>query len=126
MAPMAVPATAGNRGWLSALLFSGMGTATFTAGSMGILASFIIDDLAISRAQFGFALAVVNVASALLSPTAGRLTDRIGGRTALVALFTVGAITFVILGITFGYVVLLIGALIGAFSQSSANPHFRL
>lgn len=119
---MAVPTTVKHRGWLSALLFSGMGMATFTAGSLGILASFIIDDLSISRARLGLALAVVNIASALLSPITGRVTDRIGGRTALVALFVVAAITFVILGFAFAYAVLLLGALVGSFSQSSANP----
>jgi predicted MFS family arabinose efflux permease len=119
---MAARTTLEHRGWLSALLFSGMGISTFTAGSMGILASFIIDDLSISRARLGFALAVVNVASALLSPIAGRVTDRIGGRTALVVLFAAATITFIILGVAFAYVVLLLGALAGSFSQSSANP----
>jgi len=119
---MAVPATVRNPGLLSTVLFAGMGTATFTAGSLGILASFIIDDLSISRAQFGIALAVVNVASALLSPVAGRFTDRIGGRAALVALFLVAAATFMILGVAFVYPALLVGALVGAFSQALANP----
>jgi predicted MFS family arabinose efflux permease len=99
-----------------------MGMATFTAGSLGILASFIIDDLSISRAQLGFALAVVNIAAALLSPVAGRVTDRIGGRAALMVLFVAAGTTFIVLGSAFAYVMLLVGAVVGAFSQSSANP----
>ena len=71
----------------SSLLFVAMGAATFTAASLGILATFIIDDLAISRAELGVVLAVVNIAAAVLSPVAGRITDRIGGKAAIVALF---------------------------------------
>ena len=71
----------------SSLLFVAMGAATFTAASIGILATFIIDDLSITRAELGVVLAVVNVAAAVLSPIAGRITDRIGGKAAIIALF---------------------------------------
>lgn len=106
----------------SSLLFTAMGMATFTAASLGILASFVIDDLSISRAQLGIVVAVVNVAAAVLSPLAGRVTDRIGGRTALLVLFIAAAVTFLILGTAIAYPMLLVGALAGAFSQASANP----
>jgi len=68
-----------------------MGAATFTASSIGILATFIIDDLSITRAELGIVLAVVNVAAAVLSPIAGRITDRIGGKAAIIALFVLAA-----------------------------------
>jgi len=103
-------------------LFTAMGMATFTAASLGILASFVIDDLGITRTQLGIAVAVVNVAAAALSPVAGRVTDRIGGRAALVVLFVTAAATFLILGTAVVYPMLLVGALAGAFSQASANP----
>ena len=66
------------------MLFVAMGAATFTTSSLGILATFIIDDLSISRAELGVVLAMVNVAAAVLSPVAGRVTDRIGGKGAIV------------------------------------------
>ncbi len=106
----------------SSLLFTAMGMATFTAASLGILASFVIDDLGITRTQLGVVLAVVNVAAAVLSPIAGRVTDRIGGRAALLVLFTTAGVTFLILGAAVAYPMLLVGALTGAFSQASANP----
>ena len=106
----------------SSLLFVAMGAATFTASSLGILATFIIDDLSISRAELGVVLAVVNIAAAVLSPVAGRITDRIGGKAAIVALFVIAGATFLLLGTAVGYVMLLAGALTGAFSQASANP----
>jgi len=104
------------------MLFVAMGAATFTAASLGILATFIIDDLSISRAELGGVLAVVNVASAVLSPVAGRITDRIGGKRAIVALFSIAGATFLLLGTAVGYTMLLLGALAGAFSQALANP----
>lgn len=110
------------RAVFSSLLFAAMGAATFTAASLGILATFIIDDLSISRAELGVVLAVVNVAAAVLSPIAGRMTDRIGGRKALIALFLSAGAAYAILGSASAYAMLLGGALVGAFSQAAANP----
>jgi MFS family permease len=104
------------------LLFIAMGAATFTAASLGILATFIIDDLSISRAELGLVLGIVNVAAGVLSPIAGRVTDRIGGKKALVALFVTAGATFLILGTAVAYAMLLVGALAGAFTQATANP----
>jgi len=106
----------------SSMLFVAMGAATFTASSLGLLATFIIDDLAITRAELGVVLGVVNVAAAVLSPVAGRITDRIGGKRAVVALFISAGVTFLLLGTAVAYAMLLLGALAGAFAQAAANP----
>ncbi len=119
---VANPMTGTRRVAFTSLLFVAMGAATFTAASIGFLATFIIDDLSISRAELGVVLAVVNIAAAVLSPLAGRITDRIGGKAAIVALFVLAGATFLFLGTAAGYVMLLVGALAGAFSQASANP----
>src|SRR5665811_1079348 len=58
----------------------------------------------------------------MLSPLAGRLTDRIGGKRAIIALFVIAGATFVLLGTAVAYAMLLVGALAGAFSQAAANP----
>lgn len=104
------------------MLFVAMAAATFTPASLGILATFIIDDLAISRAELGIVLGLVNVAAAVLSPAAGRITDRIGGKKAIIALFVTAGATFLILGTAVAYAVLFVGALTGAFAQATANP----
>ena len=114
--------TGPRRAAFNSMLFVAMGSATFTAASLGILATFIIEDLSITRAQLGVVLGVVNVAAAVLSPVAGRITDRIGGKRAIIALFTLAGATFLLLGTAVGYVMLLLGALAGAFSQATANP----
>ena len=104
------------------MLFIAMGVATFTPASLGILATFIIDDLSISRAELGIVLGLINVAAAVLSPIAGRVTDRIGGKKALIALFVSAGATFLVLGTAVAYAMLFVGALAGAFSQATANP----
>ncbi len=119
---MATPLLGTRRFAFGSLLFVAMGAATFTAASIGILATFIIDDLSISRAELGVVLAVVNVVAAVLSPVVGRITDRIGGKAAIIALFVIAGATFLLLGIAAGYVMLLAGSLTGAFSNAFANP----
>jgi len=106
----------------STMLVVAMAAATFASASLGILASFIIDDLGISRAQLGLALGVINVGGAVLSPVAGRITDRIGGKRAMIALFAASAATFLVFGFSFAYVMLIVGAVAAAFSQATANP----
>ena len=112
----------GRRAAFTSMLFAAMAAATFSAASLGILAPFVIDDLGITRAALGVVIAVINIAGALLSPIAGRVTDRVGGKAAIVALFLAAASTFVLFGIAPGYLVLLLGAIVGGFSQASANP----
>ena len=119
---MAPPQLASRRFGFSSLLLVAMAAATFTTTSLGILATFIIDDLSISRAELGGVIAVVNVAAAVLSPVVGRITDRIGGKAALIALFAIAGVTFLILGLAAGYLMLLTGALTGAVSNAFGNP----
>jgi MFS family permease len=119
---MATTMTRNRRIAFSTMLVIAMASATFAAASLGILASFIIDDLGITRAQLGIALGVINVGGAVLSPVAGRITDRIGGKRAMIALFVASAATFLIFGFAFAYVMLIVGAFAAAFSQATANP----
>lgn len=104
------------------LLASAMAASTFTAVSLGLVATFIIDDLGITRGQLGLVIAVIAVLGALLSPAAGWVADRLGGKTALVALFLISAATYAVFGVTVAYVMLLLGGLLGAVAEALANP----
>lgn len=105
-----------------ALLFTAMAAATFTINSLSVLASFIIDDLEITREQLGFAVSANVVLAAALSPSIGRVVDRIGGRLGLALLFFIGGAAFVLMGAAVAYWVLVLGAVIAAASQGSSNP----
>jgi MFS family permease len=110
------------RGVFTGLLFSTMGVGTFAALSLGIIAVVFIEDLAITRAQLGLVFAVNTVGAAVLSPFVGRVTDRIGGRGALVGVAFVSGAAFIVLGAASSLGVLIFGSMIGAIAQAGANP----
>lgn len=99
-----------------------MGVSTFTAASLGIVATFIIDDLNVSRATLGLVIAVNSGVAALLSPSAGRVTDRVGGKAALIGLFLITTVAFAMFGLASVVILLFAGAAVGAVAQSGANP----
>jgi predicted MFS family arabinose efflux permease len=99
-----------------------MAAATFTINSLSVLATFIIDDLSITREQLGYAVSANVVLAAVLSPWIGRVVDRIGGRAGLGLLFLIGGLAFVLMGAAVAYWVLVLGAVVAAASQGSSNP----
>jgi MFS family permease len=112
-----------DRRWaFTALLFSTMGVGTFIAASLGIIAVVFITDLGISRAQLGLVFAINTVGAAVLSPVVGRITDRIGGRAALIVVALTAAVSFLILGSAGSLIVLALGSAVGAISQAGSNP----
>ena len=105
-----------------ALLFSAMGFAILPAAALGILATFIIDDLSISRTTLGWVIAANVVLAAVLSPLSGRFTDRIGGKAAVIAVLGLAAAGYFVFGIAPAVGVLFVAAAIAATAESGANP----
>jgi len=99
-----------------------MGVGTFIALPLGILAVVFVDDLGITRAQLGLVFAVNTVGAAVLSPFVGRITDRIGGRSALVVVAIAAAVAFLVLGAASSLGMLVAGSMIGAIAQAGSNP----
>ena len=104
------------------LLFTAMGAATLAAPSLGILATFIIDDLEISRSLLGWVIATNVVLAAVLSPFTGRFVDRIGGKAGLVSVFIIAAVAFAFFGFTPVVALLFLASAFSAVAQSGANP----
>jgi MFS family permease len=107
---------------LAALLFAAMGAGTFTLVATGILATFIIDDLGISRAQLGLVIGADSLFAAALSPFAGRLADHLGGKRSMVLVFVLAAAAYVGYGVAPAYALLFVGAFLGGTSDASCNP----
>lgn len=107
---------------LTALIFAGMGAGTFTIVSLGILASFIIDDLGITRAQLGLVIGADTLLAAAFSPYAGRIADRLGGRRSLIVLFLVAAVAWLVYSQAPVYGMMFAGALLGGLADASCNP----
>lgn len=99
-----------------------MGVATLLYSLIAVLASFIIDDLGISRAQLGLVVTSFSAVAAIASPVVGRATDAVGARAGMLAIFTLSGLGFLLFGIAPGVFGLMGAAMIVGISQALANP----
>lgn len=76
------------------ILVLAMVAATQIPAGLGIVASFIRDDLGISRTQVGALITTAIIVAAALSPVTGRVTDVLGGRRSIVVLFTAAGVAY--------------------------------
>jgi predicted MFS family arabinose efflux permease len=70
----------------------GMAVCTFLPYALGALGPFITDDLGITRTALGSLTTVMYAVGAVLSPVAGPLVDRFGGRRSLMVAFASGGL----------------------------------
>ena len=85
--------------------------------SIGILAPFLIDDLDISRTDLGVLVAVVAGVSALLSPVAGAIVDRIGDRGALLVVLGTGALSLALMAAAMTFVAMSLALVIAGLAR---------
>ncbi len=103
-----------------------MGAATLPMSVIGILATFIIEDLGITRATLGWIVATNVILAALVSPVSGRITDAIGGRKAVSLLFVCSAAAFIIFGTAPAVWVMFVASVAAAVAQAIGNPSTNL
>lgn len=120
--PRAAFDTTRRRVVFGALLLTAMGVATYPAAVLSVLATFLIDEFDITRAEVGLVATANIVVSASLSPLAGRVTDRVGGKRAFVFIFVLGAGGFLALASSPVYAVLLVAAIPAGLGQAAGNP----
>jgi predicted MFS family arabinose efflux permease len=104
------------------LLAAAMAAAIFPIVGIGVLASFIIHELGISRTQLGISITVASAMSALAAIALGRFLDRQGGRAALSAVFSLSALAMFGIAVAPGYGLLLVAAAVAGLAMGSANP----
>jgi predicted MFS family arabinose efflux permease len=109
------------------LVFPGTLLLTMTASAfqifaLAILASPIIDELDLSRAQVGLVGSVNTAVGALTSPMTGRLTDRIGPRRAVSMLLGFSALGMALLAWSPSVWWLVAAAAVGGIPQGWGNP----
>jgi MFS family permease len=118
--PSGAPAI--SRTAFTVLLAAAMAVATFAGPAFAVLARFIIDELAITRAEFGWIVASFSTAGALASPAIGRLTDSMGGRKALAAIFILGGLGMLSIASGPTYAWLIAAAVLAGLGQAFGNP----
>jgi predicted MFS family arabinose efflux permease len=104
------------------LLALAMGAASVVAFIIGTLAPFLIDDLGLSRASLGLLATGTIGLAAVLSPLAGHLVDRLGGRPMLALIFAVTAAGLGGMALAGTYAWLLGAAAVAGVAAALGNP----
>jgi predicted MFS family arabinose efflux permease len=89
---------------------------------LGVLAPFLTADLGLSRAQLGSLTTAFFAVGTVVSPFAGRLVDRVGGRATLLALFWVAAAGFAGMAAAAGYWTVLVAVGVAGIATALMNP----
>lgn len=106
----------------SPLLPGAMVAATLIYSMTSVLAPDLIDEFGFSKARLGWLLSLFSILSAALSPLAGRITDRIGSRSAMLIIFASTGLGFIFFSWGFGFYSLVGAASVIAIGQALANP----
>lgn len=107
---------------LSFVTASAMTIATFPIIAFSVLASDLIDEFEVTRAQVGLLVTATGLVGALTSPAFGRLTDRLGARRATIGVLMVGATTLIGLAVSPTYGLLVFAALATGLANGWGNP----
>ncbi|MGH8873944.1 MAG: MFS transporter [Acidimicrobiia bacterium] len=104
------------------LLTATMGVGTFALVVFGVLAGSLIDEFGIARWQLGALVTATSLVGAILSPTVGRLTDRLGGRGALLATLGSGGLALAAIAGAPSFVALVAAAALAGIAHAGINP----
>ncbi|MFI2352071.1 MFS transporter [Streptomyces sp. NPDC019443] len=120
-----VGAAAGTRRRTSAttaLLTCAMAFSMMQLFLLGALGPRLVDELDVSPTVLGLTTTIGFGAAAVLSPVGGRVVDRVGPRSCLVALLFVSAVALALIGSAPGVGLLLAAVALGGLPQALANP----
>ncbi len=99
-----------------------MAVSTVPFFALAVIASELQDEFDISKFELGVLAAVNTGIGALFSPVAGRLSDSIGARNAVLLTLVSSAISAVLLAVATSFLLLVAGAAVGGIAQGSGGP----
>ena len=111
---------------LSATTAAAMGTGVFPTIVASVLAAELITAFGISRAQVGLIVTCAGVVGGVLSPSLGRLTDRIGSVVAMRGVLVAGAVTMTGIALAPTYPVLVAVGMASGIANGWCNPATNL
>jgi predicted MFS family arabinose efflux permease len=114
--------TGARRRVITGVLAASMAVAILPVISVGILAPILIDDLAITRVDIGLLVSAASGVSALASPAAGTVVDRIGDRTALLGVFGVGTISLSLMATAADHAAMALALVVAGLCHAGSNP----
>lgn len=109
------------RGRLIAILIGAMASSTFQLFALAVLAATLRDELDLSRWQIGLLGAGNTAVGALIAPSFGNLTDRIGARRSVVALCLVSALGLLATALAPVFWVLMLASVVSGLPQGWSN-----
>lgn len=114
--------TRGRRALVIYVLAVAMALGILPMVAIGILAPYLIEDLGISRGDVGLLVSVVAGVSAVLSPMAGSIIDRIGDRTGLLAVLGFGAASLALMARAGTFATMAAALALAGLCRAGANP----
>lgn len=99
-----------------------MAVSAYTQFLLGVLGPLMIEDLGLTRTQFGALTTAIFVIGGLGAPLLGPVVDSLGGRRVLVVLFIAGGISWTTMGLAPTFGLLLVGACVAGFVRGASNP----
>lgn len=104
------------------LLVVAMLAASFGQMALGALAPVLRAELGLGVGEFGVFGTIMFGSAALWSPIAGRLSDRFGGRSQLVLLYTMVAASWAAMAAAHGRELLAVSMALGGIALAASNP----
>jgi predicted MFS family arabinose efflux permease len=107
---------------LAAITSATMAIATFPIIVFSVLAADLIEEFSVTRFQVGILVTATGLVGAVVSPTFGRVTDRVGAVTSTRAVLVLGTITLTGLALAPSYSMLVLASLLTGIPNGSSNP----
>ncbi len=114
--------TRGGRAAFGAILVFAMAIGAYTQFLLGMLAPYMIEDLGITRTQFGAVVTTSFLVGSVGAPVLGPLVDRLGGRRVLILMFLSGGIAWVGIGRAPDFTWILAFVVFGGIVRGISNP----
>lgn len=111
-----------HRAVFGATLLVTMTASAFQIFVFAVLASPLIDDLGMSRAELGLIGSINTLVGATTAPLTGRLTDRIGPRRSVVTVLVLSAAGMALMAVSPNLWWLSLAAFVGGLPQGWGNP----
>lgn len=94
----------------------------FTPVSIGVLGPYLRDDFDISTAHIGLFTTCAFIAAALASIVAGRIADRLDGRTLLLLVFCCSSVAIFLTSVSPVYSAMLAAMVVAGVAQATGSP----
>ncbi len=99
-----------------------MGVGTFPGYAFGVLGPYLVDDFALTRSQLGLLTTLFFGVGGVLSPVAGPLVDRLGGRRVMIASFVVLAAGVAGASVAPSFWLVLLMTAVAGLALAAGNP----